>query len=164
MNKNVPASFGLSVVIVLFFAVILYQPDPPPSKAGAVEKTAASDPSQPPQTKPGEAAVATAAVAGKPIASTLKAPKRDARPIIMPVAVVVERPKETATARRVVIPDPPNEPKGAFTHARAGESLTDVAQRVYGDADQDKKLWLVNRDVLDRADAPLRPGMLLRTP
>ncbi|MCA1684716.1 MAG: hypothetical protein LC745_01770, partial [Planctomycetia bacterium] len=56
------------------------------------------------------------------------------------------------------------EPRGAFTRVRAGESLADVARRVYGADDALKTLWLANRDLLDRPDAPVTPGSILRTP
>jgi nucleoid-associated protein YgaU len=45
-----------------------------------------------------------------------------------------------------------------------GETLTDVALRVYGTADASRTLWLANRDVIDRTATPLHAGVMLRTP
>jgi nucleoid-associated protein YgaU len=127
MNQNVGASFGLSVLIVLLFAVILYQPDTPP----------------PP-------------VASKaPIEAVEAHPPAD----ILPPAVVA-KPVDRIAPTRVV----PDEPRGAFTRVRDGETLSDVAHRIYGGGDAVKTLWLANRDRLDRVDAPLAPGSILRTP
>jgi hypothetical protein len=55
-------------------------------------------------------------------------------------------------------------PRSAFTLVGKGESLDDVAARVYGTADKAEWLWLSNRDLIERKDAALRAGMLLRTP
>jgi hypothetical protein len=51
-----------------------------------------------------------------------------------------------------------------MTRTREGETLADVALRVYGSADRANLLWLANRDFLDRRDDPLRAGTPLRTP
>jgi hypothetical protein len=45
-----------------------------------------------------------------------------------------------------------------------GETLTDVATRVYGSADATEAVWKANRDQIARIDSPLVRGMLLRTP
>ena len=58
----------------------------------------------------------------------------------------------------------PAEPRSSFTTARDGESLDDVAVRVYGSADQVDALWRANRDLLLRRDSPLKAGDMLRTP
>ncbi len=172
MNRNVPASFGLSVVIVLFFAVVLYQPDPPPASVGRVEAPVRSDPSPAPLTTTHEVEVevSTAATIVPPTVPTTdrRSPAQASEPASAPVAVLVERraptPPARTVSRREPIVEAPKEPRGAFTQSRAGESLSDVAQRVYGKEDQARALWLANRDVLDRVDSPLRPGTLLRTP
>src|SRR4051794_34180845 len=56
MNRNVGASFGLSVLTVLFFAVVLYQParpptppTPAPAQDAAVVVVEALPPPEPPQ-------------------------------------------------------------------------------------------------------------------
>lgn len=45
MNENVGASFGLSVLTVVFFAVLLYQPDEPVDPAHEVPSRASASPS-----------------------------------------------------------------------------------------------------------------------
>jgi len=56
------------------------------------------------------------------------------------------------------------EPRSAFTVAKAGETIEDVARRIYGTIDESVALWRANRDTLPSRDSPLSPGMLLRTP
>ncbi len=58
----------------------------------------------------------------------------------------------------------PHEPRSAFTTTRDGESLDDVAVRVYGSADKADTLWRANRDLLPHRDSPLSAGAVLRTP
>jgi nucleoid-associated protein YgaU len=45
-----------------------------------------------------------------------------------------------------------------------GETLEDVAIRVYGSTDQVDLLWRANRDLLPRKNSPLNAGAVLRTP
>jgi hypothetical protein len=52
----------------------------------------------------------------------------------------------------------------SFTEVGQGESLTDVAVRVYGTSAAARSIWKSNRDILGGQDAPLRAGMVLRTP
>jgi hypothetical protein len=156
MDRNVGASFGLSVLIVVFFAVALYPPDhPPPAPA-------ARPPVEP--VKPLDAHPPAPEDQPAPVA----APDVPARPVV-PEAPRVE-PDQNEPAARAPSPapqrsTPPEEPRGAFTQVREGETLADVALRVYGAGDDAvRALWLANRDLLDRADAPLRAGSVLRTP
>jgi nucleoid-associated protein YgaU len=51
-----------------------------------------------------------------------------------------------------------------FTTAIEGETLRDVALRVYGVADEDETLWRLNRDLLGRREGTLAAGTPLRTP
>jgi hypothetical protein len=55
-------------------------------------------------------------------------------------------------------------PHDAFTVANQGETLRDVALRVYGSPDEAEALWRLNRDLVGRRDVPLPAGTLLRTP
>jgi hypothetical protein len=55
-------------------------------------------------------------------------------------------------------------PTAAFAFVAPGESLADVAVRIYGTADARELLWQANRDQLAGPDAPLRAGSSLRTP
>ena len=47
---------------------------------------------------------------------------------------------------------------------KQGESLEDVAIRVYGSSDPVDTLWRANRDLLPHRDSPLSAGAVLRTP
>ena len=165
MNRNVGASFGLSVLTVLTFAVALYQPDSPakpvsttgPVVVPSVEIVEAREPSNPPPTAPVRVTVTAAPPRTAPIRSmnpTTPTPSRVER------LVATTRP----VSRREVEPDPVNEPRGAFTKVRRGESLKDIARRVYGSDEAADALWKSNRDLLDRPDAILGEGALLRTP
>ena len=177
MNQNVGASFGLSVLTVVFFAVVLYQPDrkaplPPAggSSVASAKPVEALPPPEPP--RPAMARVSPeppalteplslAAVPAPPAPSSTGRPEAHARrDAPARAAAAVARPVSRRTART----DGPDEPRGAFTRVREGESLPDVALRVYGTARQTRSLWLANRDMVSRADAPLRAGALLRTP
>ena len=57
-------------------------------------------------------------------------------------------------------------PHDAFTLAIEGETLEDVAVRVYGlgTSDEVEALWRVNRDLIGGKDVTLSAGTLLRTP
>ena len=54
--------------------------------------------------------------------------------------------------------------RSAFTSVLEGETLQDVAIRIYGSSDQLDLLWRANRDVLPRKNSPLSAGAVLRTP
>ena len=45
-----------------------------------------------------------------------------------------------------------------------GESLPDIAARIYGSRDATQSLWKANRDQVERVDSPLANGILLRAP
>lgn len=51
-----------------------------------------------------------------------------------------------------------------FTVVEQGETLVDVARRVYGRGEAAPVIARANRDVLPREGAALEPGELLRTP
>ena len=154
MNRNVTASFGLSVGIVLCFAVILYQPDTPAALPAATASAArqAETPRHDPTPLPPAPLAASKVAAVNPPTSGVESARGSVDNGSGPVARTV--------SRKIVA----REPRGAFTQARADESLAQVARRVYGDEGSAEALWRANRDVLDQADAPLRAGMLLRTP
>lgn len=71
------------------------------------------------------------------------------------------KPRVTAKASNQ---SPPNRPKAAFDRVGAGETLADVAHRVYGDGANVEALWRVNRDQLASTASEVHPGMVLRTP
>ena len=49
-------------------------------------------------------------------------------------------------------------PRAAYTVVQKGETLKDVAVRVYGSSDRLDSLWRANRDVLPRSDSPSPRG------
>ncbi len=57
-----------------------------------------------------------------------------------------------------------NSPPSEFTTVLKGETLGDVAQRVYGSGELASSLWRSNRDQLDQPDSRLKAGGILRTP
>jgi nucleoid-associated protein YgaU len=129
MNENVGASFGLSVLIVVFFAVALYQPDRPPPSAS--------------------------------LAPLAPVEPLEARAMEPPPAPPVKPAPRPAAAKAPPAP----EARGSFTVVRDGESLADVARRVYGDDRGGREsLWRANRDLVDRLDSPVPAGSVLRTP
>lgn len=54
--------------------------------------------------------------------------------------------------------------RAPFTVVGSGETMADVARRVYGNADDVESLWRANRDVVSGPGAPLSPGTVLHTP
>jgi hypothetical protein len=160
MNQHLVASYSLSVMIVVLFAIALYRADPP---------------SQPLRTQP---------VASKTKADSGSTTRSDGKPSI----AGTEPRAEPSVASKVeairgpVVANPPQAPgsvvrqvsrpstrpgpvrKGAFTMVEVDETLEDVAIRVYGSADSAVELWRSNRDQLPTRETPPRPGMVLRTP
>ncbi len=90
---------------------------------------------------------------GSPAATVPTALKPSARPGVAPRTAA--RPSRANTARQ---------PRSAFTVVETNETITDVAVRVYGTAEEADVLWRANRDAMPRQDSPLAPGTLLRTP
>jgi hypothetical protein len=74
---------------------------------------------------------------------------------------------EQATIPKPAVPEPapgPTGPRSAFTAVKDGESLDDVAIRVYGTSDRADSLWRANRDLLPQRTSPIPAGAVLRTP
>jgi nucleoid-associated protein YgaU len=183
MDKNVSASFTLSLLVVTFFAVALYQPDSrlqsstartkrsPVARpvedraaAGPLRQPDLSAPVAPEPTKP-DSKVALARSRGAGISQVqvtrhvdpLPAPAVEARKVIAPRNEPTRPPQGPSTPSVT-------EPRGAFTSVRSGETLPDVARRVYGPGGDAERLWKANRDLIEKKDSPLRPGTMLRTP
>ena len=178
MNKNVSASFTLSVLVVGFFAVALYQPDTPirtsaarskpvadanAVKAQAVIKTV-GQPAPSPQASPAKA---------QPEPRVTLTRSRDVGVSQVQVTGRVDPPASNPAARARIDPKRPSgvlpaaakpEPRGAFTSVRAGETLADVARREYGTGANAAVHWTANPDLIERRDSPLRVGTMLRTP
>jgi hypothetical protein len=181
MNRQVGPSIVLSVLIVCFFAVALYQPDPPRPPHGSARSTAAGAIAQSASTPPrgpsrpflgqSESAELVKSVSGRS-----EVPAR-------PIALTSDR--SNATSQRVLArssrspdlgfvgPDgsktgerieAARQPGSAFTIVDADETLEDVALRIYGSGAVADSLWRANRDALSRRDSQLSAGMVLRTP
>jgi hypothetical protein len=176
MNRQVGPSIVLSVLIVCFFAVALFQRDPPRSARarsglGESEKspraatvtedvqvkrsTATDEPRQPRQVAGGRPLVTgseDASIARVQPASTGAHGAQEATPIV------------TAGLKTTAPVEPGREPVTAFIVVQANETIQDVALRVYGSSAHAAALWRANRDALPGLDSPLSSGMVLRTP
>jgi hypothetical protein len=202
MNRQVFPSMLLSVLIVCFFSVLLYErenssghgktaspttnPVAAPSQGEGVALPKAAAPANdskessslaparpdgegpPAQTAPdGSAATRTPERVDPPPASPAAAspePSPGESPSPRPVA---QKPTETVKAAPAATPSAaaaPAGPRSAFTTVKEGESLEDVAIRVYGSADPVNSLWRANRDLLPQRTSPLQAGSILRTP
>jgi hypothetical protein len=141
MSRQAGPSIVLSVLIVCFFAVALFQRDLPRRQLrraqSSVRQTGARATLPPalPSTRLGQSdgAVRT---------------RRGARP------------GETSSRKQVLARDP----RAAFTSVLPEETIEDVSSRVYGTAELADSLWRANRDALPKRDMALSTGMLLRTP
>ena len=206
MNRNVGASFILSVLMVSFFAVALYPRDGPPpprsaeSSVVSPEAPGSAPPDPPPLPTPGVPSFEAAEVASvepgsksDPVPEPRDKGRAETSPRPQPVTArsfqdraeimtgTVESPPGSSRAALLTRPNPTTRPARAqnvsrrraiipprlptaFTTVGAGESLADVAIRVYGSPESAEMLWRANRDVIEQRDASLRAGMLLRTP
>jgi hypothetical protein len=216
MNRQAVPSIFLSVSIVCFFAVALYQRDPESGRSakvsdsrhsarrrGTTSPARAGVATADPGTVPAQERTATHPTPTAPTTSRLAATTAPIRPnergratrtdglnpVRVPIgdgaarATDLEAPlpairvvsKREGPDRRSPPPSPPVSPAAArasgvklarapFTIAGAGETITDVARRVYGTAGDADMLWRANRDVVGDPGVPLSPGTVLRTP
>jgi nucleoid-associated protein YgaU len=67
-------------------------------------------------------------------------------------------------AHGAAAPSGPRAPLRTYTLATKGESVADIAERVYGSRRYATELWRANRDQLASASASLAEGSVLRTP
>jgi nucleoid-associated protein YgaU len=159
MNERVAPSFALSFLVVALAAVALYRPDPPPPtilpQRHPVAKSAAARPAP---------ARELASAEDPPAPSPPPAVAEPGRLAAVATPVAEAVPPAPAPVRPVSRRQPIGRPRSAFTRVARGESLADVARRVYGSAEATRPLWLANRDQVARLDQPLREGTLLRTP
>jgi hypothetical protein len=150
MDRQPGATITLSFALVGLFAIILYQPEHPspalPHDGQDVVVRNAEPPTDPPAPMP-------SLTAAEPLAA---APAPAAAPhVVLPVAASSRPPSQPP----VILPA-----QDGFTQAQEGETLSDVARRVYGSADEAEALWRLNRDLVRRRDEVLSAGTLLRTP
>jgi hypothetical protein len=188
MNGNVGASFALSFLLVGVVAVVLYPPERhPPSPSGsepiavsAFPEPGAKEPLPPltptvpwaddqpstgpaPQSsapRPDPAASLTAQDPEIRLSDPVRRPCPGTCPDLPSDLLAPATPVVRPVGRRSIL----SGPRGPFTTSAAGETLADVARRVYGSAAAAHDLWLANRDHVERPNAPLPAGTLLRTP
>ena len=147
------ATFGLSLVIFLVAAIVLYRPERPPlPPPPAADESVAVPPSIP--DLPASPESRDEISHDSEMADSSATPPTPAEPI------------ETIEP---IEPDPnPIRPHSPVTATLEGETLGDFARRVYGDPGQVGTIWAVNRDRLPaiEPDPDYRPetGTLLRTP
>jgi nucleoid-associated protein YgaU len=176
MNRQVGPSIVFSVLIVCFFAVALFQRDPPRS---ARARSGLGETEKSPRT-----ASVTEDVQGKRSTATdelrQQRPAAAARPLVTgseDVSIARVQPASarahgameaapivTAGLTTEAPVEPGREPARAFIVVQANETIRDVSLRVYGSSAHAAALWRANRDALPVLDSPLSPGMLLRTP
>jgi hypothetical protein len=170
-NPGVGASFALSFLIVGVAAVFLHPSLDGTSKAAARP----SDRGEPSGTRVSarepESESRAGREQGRSRASEAPAAPRRVEPADAPgtASLADELPSSgpgvVARYRSVARRLPPGRRPGSpFTDVGQGESLADVALRVYGSSDATEPLWMANRDRVDRPDATLPAGTVLRTP
>jgi hypothetical protein len=147
------------------------EPEPletPPAVARPVRPTSAETVAQrervPAPRVPESVSRPTGRNAGLPLPARPEAVVIAPNPLPMRPVASASRPPMTDRIARRDVPSRPPEPRGPFTRVRVGESLSDIALRVYGSGNAADSLWKANRDLIDREDTPLREGALLRTP
>jgi hypothetical protein len=183
MNEQAGPACALSVLIVGVFAVLLHDRDrgtsppkpslpsiardlPRPRDPGPLTRTATPPPTPAPR-------IETSLEAPSP-----KDPGREPQsPRTEPTPTSEDR-KSPGSAIGVVglensdlprgqvpkLPGRSSRPRGDFTVVESGETLADVAERVYGSTRAAESLWKANRDQLTSLESPLQSGILLRTP
>jgi nucleoid-associated protein YgaU len=175
MNRQVGPSIVLSVLIVCFFAVALFQRDRPRAtrdrpRVEPRDAIAGSSPGARPYVD-GSSRRVSAPVTVKGLPETTHVASRAVvqASSVAPAAFQLARAPDESRAE----PDGPKpqdsvavarQPRAAFTVVNAAETIQDVALRVYGSTVQVDSLWRANRDALPRRDSPLSTGMVLRTP
>ncbi len=179
MNRQVGPSILLSVLIVCFFAVALYQRDPPRSAHGRARPSLIVALRLPPVSAPqradlwgqGESAerVQPASLRREHQAQPIALASGSSISVMQPIRANSSRPRSrdsvesdgSQKGERIEVARQPGSP---FTIALANETLQDVALRVYGSTAAVNSLWRANRDALSRSDLPLSAGTVLRTP
>jgi hypothetical protein len=174
MNRQVGPSIVLSVLIVCFFAVALYQRDPPRPPHGRARSddgvsrsgpSASSSSIQPASTNSAQPGSGWREVQARPIAlgsdSSIPAFKPAPATTARSGGADSFRSEGLSNAQRI---DGARRPASAFTVVVANETLQDISRRVYGSSDLVESLWRANRDALSQKESPLTAGMVLRTP
>ncbi|MDR3633645.1 MAG: hypothetical protein P4L84_07395 [Isosphaeraceae bacterium] len=191
MTRHLGVSVFLSVSIVVFFAVVLYQPEGASEGASAPVAENTGPLPAAAQAEPGPALRPKAVTDVEPVATAVVRVDKAPSPPVARTLPVSHRPPDPqpATARSseakgVNAPARPRPPQTspraekprlrattpspgerlAFIEADAGETVDDVALRVYGSPDAARALWMANRDILPDRAAPLSARTVLRSP
>jgi nucleoid-associated protein YgaU len=182
MNRQVGPSILLSVAIVCFFAVALYQHDPPQSRdvgsrsrsADAIARSGSAPEKDTIRSGSGRADKAADAHSvpaqheSKPQIITTGASPPSRTNLKRPPTRVVRQGASgrigSYEATNLRPTDRAQRPAAPFTIVEADETLEDVARRIYGSSIHVDSLWRANRDNLSQRNAPLAAGTVLRTP
>ncbi len=173
MNEHAGPACALSVLIVGIFAVLLHDRGRPPVTSKAVAPEVKG--TEAPRLAPGPDRVSpaphreTAIVAPVPKAVERPTASRDREPAPRndegPPRKSETKPSGAASSRPVPRTRPrARVPRSPFAVVEQGETLADVATRVYGSPGATEAIWKANRDQIARIDSPLARGTLLRTP
>lgn len=152
MDRDTGAGILLSFLLVGIVAVAFYRPDRPPSMVVG-RPPASSSTKEPPRPTPGVPLAEATTTRGPSDGGAARPKAADGPGIVRRTSAA--GPRRGGALRR---------PGSSFTKAEGGETLADVARRVYGTEEAAGPLWRANRDQLDGPEAALRPGMILRTP
>ncbi|HEU5116845.1 MAG TPA: hypothetical protein VFT74_09245 [Isosphaeraceae bacterium] len=148
MIRHSGACVLFSVLILVMAAMVLYRSEPTPALAEEVVPSVEAVSETPP-----EPAIVEAEPS--PVEAELPPVETPARVEAEPGGLPVESGSDPVEVRR---------PEAPFTLSEPGETMLDVARRVYGTVKVAPALRQVNRDLIDRDDEPIKPGSALRTP
>jgi hypothetical protein len=174
-QREMAASTALSVAIVAAVAIFLREPDvarghSSPTRSETILGPAAERPTLagPSSIEPARPRVSESRPQPR-AGSALPEPDSGLIPTLAQVEGPEDRPGRGRDFDRVAVVSrrrtvKPTQARSSFTTVEEGESLADVALRVYGDESAKERLWSANRDELPRRDSPLKVGTLLRTP
>ena len=112
-----------------------------------------------------------AKVEGKTVTLSGDAPTRDITVKVMPHFDQLVKTDNTVNAMRVdapkpapaTVPPPPPKPGERFYEVVAGDTLSKIAQRYYGNGNKYMKIFEANKDILSNPDL-IKPGQKLRIP
>ncbi len=170
MNEHAGPACALSGLIVGFFAFLLHDHIPvatvsrPTGReqvvAGAFEIAPVASP--PPPVPSRASSPRAPATVSRPVKPATPNPRLV--PNLPPPAAAPLKERNRGHIGRVLDSKQPSLPRSAFAMAAEGESLAEVAERVYGSRQLAEALWKANRDQVERVDSSLTVGTLLRTP
>ena len=175
MNDHAGAACALSALIVGVFTILLHDKNPPPIASKATVSSARPKPDVDPSPLGMKSSDRpTLQPIPIPTVDNPRSPAPDLPPKPSKITAVTGPSPEKPATRVAEVPSadrnrpstskPTTLPKTPFTVVRDGESLLDVANRIYGSAQAAESLWRANRDQLAAVSSPVPRGTLLRTP